>query len=403
MSKAVRLLTVNDIERHTMQMNRLTLIAGMSSLVGIVCMAYAGPFSTQFEQGTKNWNVVLDGVMGGRSSGIITHNNSGNMTFTGKLSLENNGGFSQIRRPVERDSFNNSDGVEIRVRGDGRDYKFDIRVSNYRFMATSFQTDFRTIDDQWITFKLPYDSFELQTFGRKVPGNPQINPSRIESIGITLADYNEGSFALEIESIIAYSDSPSQELRPTTQRTASQDDPYQRRLDLLANDLGLTQSDPNQDQPTVYENRVAKLTQSLGSSTQAKNQTETQPKDMYAGRQARLVDLLNERAIYNENTLSHSVVNHRDSISEFCELAINRGAPLFNNGQIAACAAVYEITLKSFVELGSNQFDEHMNDELNNALTQAKNTHDMRERAWIYRRAIDTVYKAMSSDFVAQR
>ena len=40
-----------------------------------------------------NWQVVNDGVMGGRSYGNLTRSGDSEALFSGNLSLENNGGF----------------------------------------------------------------------------------------------------------------------------------------------------------------------------------------------------------------------------------------------------------------------------------------------------------------------
>ena len=49
------------------------------------------------EAESLGWRVVDDGVMGGRSKGNIKVSDDGILTFSGKLSLENNGGFSSLR------------------------------------------------------------------------------------------------------------------------------------------------------------------------------------------------------------------------------------------------------------------------------------------------------------------
>ena len=95
-----------------------------------------------FDDGVDSWRVVLDGVMGGRSSGRIVDSEPGLLVFNGNLSLENNGGFSQIRTNINEGSLSNQEGLEIRFLGDGRTYQFDIRVSNVRLMAGGFQTNF---------------------------------------------------------------------------------------------------------------------------------------------------------------------------------------------------------------------------------------------------------------------
>ena len=174
------------------------------------------PLDLEFDDGVDGWRVVVDGVMGGRSSGRVGTSSPGVLLFSGDLSLENNGGFSQIRANVPQGSFVDADGVEIRVRGDGRQYTFDIRCSDVRMMAGGFQRVFQTKPGEWMTMRLPFDSFALYSFGRRVSDAPVLIASNIESVGVTLADKKEGPFRLEIDSIRAFGESV-----PTTARSGT--------------------------------------------------------------------------------------------------------------------------------------------------------------------------------------
>ena len=186
-------------------MSRLRLsslaLALSCSLCAVSTTVSAEALNLSFNDGVGSWRVVLDGVMGGRSSGRVQAVNSGELRFTGDLSLENNGGFSQIRTAVRGDQFADADGIELRVKGDGRKYTFDIRCSNVRMMAGGFQRDFQTVKDEWTTIQIPFDEFRLYSFGRRVARAPQLNPAKIESIGITLADKNPGAFAIDVDTI----------------------------------------------------------------------------------------------------------------------------------------------------------------------------------------------------------
>ncbi len=74
------------------------------SIVGVLfaCVpsASAAVSSLEFESGNKGWQTVVDGVVGGLSTGQIAAGEGGTPPFTGELSLENNGGISQIRTAV---------------------------------------------------------------------------------------------------------------------------------------------------------------------------------------------------------------------------------------------------------------------------------------------------------------
>ncbi len=161
-------------------------------------------WATDFDRGHRGWQVVLDGVMGGLSSGRLSVPDDGVVGFSGRLRLENNGGFSQIRTSVPREGFAEADGIELRVKGDGRTWNFDVRTADVRMMATGWQTSFATRDGAWTTVRLPFDDFILQSFGRRVPVDGSLRPELVESIGLTLSDKQPGAFTIELDAIRAY-------------------------------------------------------------------------------------------------------------------------------------------------------------------------------------------------------
>ena len=173
--------------------------------------------------------------MGGRSSGRVRETRDGNLSFAGKLSLENNGGFSQMRTPVDGQRLTGAEGLMMEVRGDGRTYNFDIRVSNARMMAGGFQRSFKTVADKWIEVQLPFDGFELQSFGRRISKAPKLDPTLIESIGVTLSDKKAGDFRLEIRSINALGASSSKSTSTANTASTAGDD-----LVSVAKSAGLT-------------------------------------------------------------------------------------------------------------------------------------------------------------------
>ena len=182
---------------------RLAVIA--ISAVGtpclVVCAEPIAPAESnlEFDSGTKGWQTVLDGVMGGRSTGRISAGEGGTLQFTGELSLENNGGFSQIRTAVAQGLFAGTKGLLMRVKGDGRTYQCDIRSSRVRVMAGGYQRLFATKAGEWIEVEIPFDECTFNTFGQRVRDAAPLDPTTIESVGITLSDKKPGDFALEID------------------------------------------------------------------------------------------------------------------------------------------------------------------------------------------------------------
>ena len=82
-----------------------------------------------------------------------------------------------------------------------------------------------------------------------------------------------------------------------------------------------------------------------------------------------------------DETLSSSAAGN------LMRLAIKRGVPLFNRGQKAACAAVYEVAAVSVV--ASPDVSDAAKAPLKRALASIKNEHDAGRQAWALREAID--------------
>jgi uncharacterized surface protein with fasciclin (FAS1) repeats len=183
----------------------MQLALAVASALSLCSVAAAQPVNLEFDAGVAGWRTVLDGVMGGRSTGRVTQPESGILRFSGELSLENNGGFSQTQTTVPEASLKDAIGIEARVRGDGRTDQFDVRCSDVRMMAGSFQTKFDTVAGEWVTLRLPFEQFRLYSFGRLVPNAPKLNPARVESIGMTLADKKPGAFQLDVDFVRAIS------------------------------------------------------------------------------------------------------------------------------------------------------------------------------------------------------
>jgi len=143
------------------------------------------------------WRSINDGVMGGLSAGRMSQTGEG-LKFSGEISLENNGGFSSVRRSVDQD-LSRAAGVRIEVRGDGREYKFRIRQDD-GFDGISWSAEFASSED-WRQIDIPLDRFMPVFRGRLVPQAGPVIPSQIRQIGFLLADKTAGPFALEIRSI----------------------------------------------------------------------------------------------------------------------------------------------------------------------------------------------------------
>ena len=77
--------------------------------------------------------------------------------------------------------------------------------------------------------------------------------------------------------------------------------------------------------------------------------------------------------------------------------AINQGVPVFNSGDHGQCCKLYMETMESIAAAGIENADDHTMSNVQQTLTNARNTHDMTERAWVLRRGIDSLYTRLST------
>ncbi len=81
----------------------------------------------------------------------------------------------------------------------------------------------------------------------------------------------------------------------------------------------------------------------------------------------------------------------KEKALEIIELAIDRGVDLFNSGNEAACAAIYEVAIRSLLETEAVNADNRSRMRLEKGLESIKSVHSERDKAWILRYALDDV------------
>lgn len=161
--------------------------------------AEGGDAIFRFDEGTAVWNSINDGVMGGISSGrMVLHDDSA--VFSGNLSLENNGGFASVRSRPQQHNMAGRHGIVLRVRGDGRTYGVRLRTDD-RFDGVSYQAALPTRPGEWQETAIPFTAFRPVFRGRDVPDWPELDPAKIRTFGLILADGQPGDFRLQLDRI----------------------------------------------------------------------------------------------------------------------------------------------------------------------------------------------------------
>lgn len=149
----------------------------------------------------RGWRTVLDGVMGGLSTGRIRQG-EGSLLFDGTTSLKNNGGFASMRCALPDGALDGADTIQLRVMGDGRTYIFGARSSNGSG-GGSFWYRFETVDGEWQTVDVKIDDLERNFFGQRMRG--KILPAQVRALEFYVYDKKAGPFRLEIDEIRAIS------------------------------------------------------------------------------------------------------------------------------------------------------------------------------------------------------
>ena len=153
---------------------------------------FAGPDTAQ------KWQAVNDNVMGGVSDGRFRITADNTMEFSGRLSLENNGGFASVRTKPTNFNVHAGDTLVVRLKGDGREYVLNIYTKSRR-MAFSYRAPLPTTKDEWTEVSVPLEEFIPTAFGNRVQGMGPVAADQINSLGFMLSDKKAGPFKLEVD------------------------------------------------------------------------------------------------------------------------------------------------------------------------------------------------------------
>lgn len=133
--------------------------------------------------GTRRWQLITDGVMGGVSRGsCVAETVAGRaaMRMRGRVSTENNGGFIQITMdlaagvPFDAGSFA---GIALDVLVNGERYGAHLRTPDADRPQQSWRQEF-VATPTWQTVRLPFAQFAPHRIERP------LDPSRLRRIGL---------------------------------------------------------------------------------------------------------------------------------------------------------------------------------------------------------------------------
>ncbi|MEZ9776875.1 CIA30 family protein [Vibrio sp. 10N.261.54.A5] len=171
------------------------LVLSLSFLWSQVSVAGIGMIDFIQPNEHKNWTATNDDVMGGISTGGLIYLD--NMSrFRGELSLENNGGFSSVKRSIESLA-HEIDSVELVFVGDGRTYQLRFTTSKDGHRV-QYKHDFDTIKGEQFSKEFHFDDFQAVFRGRLLSDAPELKAQDIKQIGFLIADKQPSFFELDL-------------------------------------------------------------------------------------------------------------------------------------------------------------------------------------------------------------
>ncbi|KAK3879885.1 hypothetical protein Pcinc_015588 [Petrolisthes cinctipes] len=177
------------------------------------------------EAALENWNVTSDSDHGeGFSSGSLTISPTGHGLFSGHISTQvpkdgrvKTAGYCNMkslrpRKSFKRDAYldwSQYTHLEMRVRGDGRNYLLNIGNAGYFDITWNDVYSyilFTRGGPHWQLTRIPFSKFFLASKGRVQDKQIQVQLDQVTSLGISAGDRINAPFRLEIDYIGVYHD-----------------------------------------------------------------------------------------------------------------------------------------------------------------------------------------------------
>ncbi len=145
----------------------------------------------------NKWHIVNDDVMGGVSKGNISYINN-TLIFKGEISLDNNGGFSSIRKYPKNILVNKNNKIVLTLKGDGKTYYLRVKsnINDYYSYTIPFKTT-----NNWQIITLQLADFYPTFRGRKL-NMDNFNKTTIQEIGFLIGNKKNEEFKIEIREIL---------------------------------------------------------------------------------------------------------------------------------------------------------------------------------------------------------
>lgn len=145
----------------------------------------------------QDWIILDDVVMGGESAGTFKLNADGFGLFEGRISLNNNGGFSSVRYRFPKTAVEDYTRILLTLKGDGKDYQFRIKANSgdYHSFIAPFSSS-----GEWQEIEIPLKDMYPSYRGRRLD-QPNFSAGFIEEIAFLIGNKRNEQFKLLLDKI----------------------------------------------------------------------------------------------------------------------------------------------------------------------------------------------------------
>jgi NADH dehydrogenase [ubiquinone] 1 alpha subcomplex assembly factor 1 len=149
------------------------------------------------------WNPINDVVMGGVSVSRFEYVGPSAAMFAGRVSLDNSGGFASVRSAPSLYDLRDYEGLKLRVRGDGKKYKMNLRTEAATD-GVQYQAVFEPRRAMWSEIMIPFSEFVPMFRGARVHHAPSLDTASLCTFGFLISNKQAGEFRMDIDWIGAY-------------------------------------------------------------------------------------------------------------------------------------------------------------------------------------------------------
>lgn len=171
-------------------MKYLYLIAAMTFINNTEIL-----FDFELQSNLSDWTIVNDGVMGGVSESDFAINADGNSVFSGKVSLDYNGGFASVRYNPEEIDVEKYESIVIRCKGKPNRYQVRAK-SSWRERHSYIQ--YIEITEDWQELEVSMSDMYPQFRGYELE-MPNYPKEKLGEFAILIGNKRYEDFQIEID------------------------------------------------------------------------------------------------------------------------------------------------------------------------------------------------------------